>query len=85
MYAIKNAILLKQAYPDMDITVYYIDIRTPSKGYEEFYDRARKMDIHFTQGRPSLITEDPETRNLSSSFTPRTWLWGVSPSASTTW
>ena len=64
MYAIKNAILLKQAYPDMDITVYYIDIRTPSKGYEEFYDRARKMDIHFTQGRPSLITEDPETRNL---------------------
>jgi len=64
MYAIKNAILLKQAYPDMDITIYYIDIRTPSKGYEEFYDRAREMGIHFIQGRPSLITEDPETRNL---------------------
>jgi len=64
MYSIKNAILLKLAYPEIDITVYYMDIRTPSKGYEEFYDRARSMGIHFTQGRPSLITEDPETHNL---------------------
>jgi heterodisulfide reductase subunit A len=64
MYAIKNAVLLKQAYPDMDITVYYMDIRTTFKGYEEFYDRAREMGVHFTQGRPNLITEDPETRNL---------------------
>jgi heterodisulfide reductase subunit A len=64
MYAIKNAVLLKQAHPDMDITIYYMDIRTPSKGYEEFYDRAREMGVHFTQGRPSLITEDPETGNL---------------------
>jgi heterodisulfide reductase subunit A len=64
MYAIKNAILLKQAHPDTDIAIYYIDIRTPSKGYEEFYDRAREMGIRFIQGRPSLITEDPNTRNL---------------------
>jgi heterodisulfide reductase subunit A len=64
MYAIKNAILLKQAHPDMHITIYYMDIRTPSKGYEEFYDRAREMGVNFTEGRPSLITEDPETRNL---------------------
>jgi len=64
MYAIKNGILLKQAHPDMEITIYYMDIRTPSKGYEAFYDRAREMGINFTQGRPSLITEDPETRNL---------------------
>ena len=64
MYAIKNAILLKQMNPDIDLSIYYIDIRTPSKGYEEFYDRAREMGIHFIQGRPSLITEDPETNNL---------------------
>lgn len=64
MYSIKNAVLLKQMNPDVDITIYYIDIRTPSKGYEEFYDRAREMGIHFQQGRPSLITEDSETHNL---------------------
>ena len=64
MYSIKNAVLLKQMHPEMDITLYYMDIRTPSKGYEEFYDRARQMGIHFIQGRPSLITEDSRTRNL---------------------
>jgi len=64
MYAIKNAVLLKQMYPEIKLSVYYIDIRTPSKGYEEFYDRARKMGIKFIQGRPGSITEDPETHNL---------------------
>jgi heterodisulfide reductase subunit A len=64
MYAIKNAVLLKQYYPDMDITIYYMDIRTPSKGYEEFYDRARELGVKFMQGRPGQITQDPETQNL---------------------
>lgn len=64
MYAIKNAALLKQYYPEMDITIYYMDIRTPSKGYEEFYDRGRDMGIKFIQGRPGRITENPDTGNL---------------------
>ncbi|MBM3188608.1 MAG: hydrogenase iron-sulfur subunit, partial [Chloroflexi bacterium] len=64
MYTIKNALLLKQAYHDMDITIFYMDIRTPAKGYEEFYNRARQYGIRFIRGRPSQITEDPETHNL---------------------
>ena len=64
MYTIKNALLLKQMYHDMDITIFYIDIRTPAKGYEEFYNRAREQGIRFIRGRPAQITEDPETHNL---------------------
>ncbi len=64
MYGIKNAVLLKQVNPELEITIYYMDIRTPSKGYEEFYNRAREAGVHFVQGRPSLITEDPQTKNL---------------------
>ena len=64
MYGIKNAVLLKQAHPEMDIAIYYMDIRTPSKGYEEFYDRAREMGIQFIQGRPGLITENAESNSL---------------------
>ena len=63
MYAIKNALLVKQSYPDVEITVYYMDIRTPSKGYEEFYDRARQMGVRFSQGRPSLITGEVTVEN----------------------
>ncbi len=64
MYSIKNAVLLKQMNPAVDLTIYYMDIRTPSKGYEEFYNRARAMGIHFVQGRPAMITEDPQSHNL---------------------
>ncbi len=64
MYTIKNAILLKWLYPDIDITIFRIDIRTPGKTYEEFYERARNIGIHFIQGRPSEIIEDPVTKNL---------------------
>jgi heterodisulfide reductase subunit A len=64
MYTIKNAMLLKWLYPDMDITIFRIDIRAPGKTYEEFYTRAREAGIHFVQGRPAEIQEDPVTRNL---------------------
>ena len=64
MYTIKNALLLKQMHHDMDITIFYMDIRTPAKSYEEFYNRARSMGIRFIQGRPSHIAGDPETHNL---------------------
>lgn len=64
MASIKNAILLKQEHPEMDITIFYMDIRSPFKGYEEFYNRARTMGIRFIRGRPAQITEDPETGNL---------------------
>ncbi len=64
MHSIKNAILLKQTDPSLDVSILYMDIRTPSKGYEEFYNRAREMGIRFLRGRPSQITEDPATGNL---------------------
>ena len=64
MYSIKNALYLKQAHPEMEITIFYMDIRTPAKGYEEFYNRARQLGIRFIQGRPSQVTEDPVTHNL---------------------
>lgn len=64
MYAIKNALLLKMAHHEMEVTIFYMDIRTPAKGYEEFYNRARQAGVRFIQGRPSQITEDPVTHNL---------------------
>ncbi len=64
MYTIKNALLLREKYPDAEITIYYMDIRTTFKDYEEFYRRARQASIRFQQGRPAEISEDPTTKNL---------------------
>jgi len=63
MYTIKNAVLLKDHYPDMEITIFYIDMRTNFKGYEEFYRRAREMGIAFIRGKPAEVSEDPNTGN----------------------
>lgn len=65
MYTIKNALLYKEKHPETDVTIFYMDIRTPQKGYEEFYRRARALGVNFIQGRPAEIVEDPRTRDLT--------------------
>jgi len=64
MYTIKNAILLKDHYPDLEITIFYVDMRTTFKGYEEFYRRARELGVKFIRGKPAEVSEDPNTGNL---------------------
>jgi len=58
MYAVKQAMLLSGALPLADITIYYMDIRTFGKGYEQFYQTARAMGIEFVKGKVGKITED---------------------------
>ena len=41
-----------------DITIYYMDIRTFGKGYEQFYQNAKAMGIEFIKGKVARITED---------------------------
>jgi heterodisulfide reductase subunit A len=60
MYAIKQAMLLSGALPLADITIYYMDIRTFGKGYEQFYQNARAMGVEFVKGKVARITEDEE-------------------------
>ncbi len=40
MYTAKHAMLIREKYPDTEVHVFYIDIRTPGKNYDEFYRRA---------------------------------------------
>ena len=60
MYAIKQAMLLSGTLPLADITIYYMDVRTFGKGYEQFYQSAKAMGIEFVKGKVARITEDHE-------------------------
>ena len=40
MYTAKHAMLCREKYPDTDVYVFYIDVRTPGKNFDEFYRRA---------------------------------------------
>ena len=40
MYTAKHAMMIREKYPDTEVHVFYIDVRTPGKNYDEFYRRA---------------------------------------------
>ena len=64
MITIKNSKLIKQHYPDSDITVFYMDIRAAGKDYEEYFTLSRKEGIKYIRTNVAKIKEDPKTRNL---------------------
>jgi len=58
MITLKQSILLKEKYPDMSVSVYYIDVRAGGKEYEAIYDKAKRLGVRFIRGRPSAIRSD---------------------------
>jgi len=68
-YSIKEAIIAKEHDPDLDITIFYMDIRTQGKGFESFYERAKnQFGIRFERTRLPKIEHVTETENLSLRF-----------------
>ncbi|MCK4439486.1 hydrogenase iron-sulfur subunit [Candidatus Bathyarchaeota archaeon] len=64
MISLKHAALIKSAYPDADVTICYIDIRTTGREHEYYYEKAREMGVTFVKGRPTEVSRDPETGRL---------------------
>jgi heterodisulfide reductase subunit A len=65
MYATKQALLIKEKLADANILVFYTDMRTFGKGYEEFYKRAQSEGIRYIRGRVAEIVEDTKSKNLT--------------------
>lgn len=57
MYSLKFAHLVHERVPEAEVYNFYIDIRTPGKGYEEFYNRLLEEGTHFIRGRVADISE----------------------------
>ena len=58
MQAIKNAMLIKEKYPAIAVTIFYMDVRAYGKGYEEYYERAKNVGVRFMRGIPSDVQAD---------------------------
>jgi len=61
MYAIKNAMLIREKYPDTAVTILYMDIRAYGKGYEEYYQRAVDAGVRFVRGMPGEVLDHGDT------------------------
>lgn len=55
MYAAKHAHQILEKLPGARVHIFYMDVRTPGKNYEEFYDRARADGARYLRGRVARI------------------------------
>lgn len=59
--AIKQAMEIKEMYPNSQVYCFYMDLRLFGKKYEDFYTKAqRDYGIHFIRGRVSEVGENIE-------------------------
>ncbi len=57
MYTAKHAMLVRDKYPDTDVYVFYIDVRTPGKNFDEFYRRAvEEYGVKYVKGMVGKVT-----------------------------
>jgi heterodisulfide reductase subunit A len=64
MYAVKEALLAKELREDLEVTVFYMDLRGFGKGYDRYIEQAKKKGVRFVRGRTPRLWEDPQTQNL---------------------
>ncbi len=64
MNTIKATQYLKDNYPEIDSTVFYMDLRAFGKGFEELLMRSKGNGVHYIRGLPGDVIEDPTTGKL---------------------
>ncbi|AEH60521.1 methyl-viologen-reducing hydrogenase delta subunit [Methanosalsum zhilinae DSM 4017] len=62
MASMKNAQLLKERYPQIEIVIHYIDVRASGEMYEEYYTKTQSMGIDFIRGKASQVLMDKQGR-----------------------
>jgi heterodisulfide reductase subunit A len=69
MYATKEAVMAKEHDPETEVHIFMMDMRSFSKGYYSYYNRAKdQYGIEYTRCRVSELKEDPETGKLSLKY-----------------
>jgi heterodisulfide reductase subunit A len=61
MYAVKEAVMAKEhSKDDLECAIFFMDMRTAGKGFEEYYDEARdRQGVRFIRSRPHTIAPVP--------------------------
>lgn len=56
MYALNLAQQIKELHPEVEVTILYMDMRTPYRG-EFDYSKTRRMGVRFLRGKPARVKE----------------------------
>lgn len=65
MYALKEAMLAKEKNPELDVHIFFMDLRAFGKGYHRYYEKAKEdLGVRFTRCRIPQIKQEPKTKDL---------------------
>lgn len=68
MYTAKHAMLTREKYPDTEVYVFYIDVRTPGKNFDEFYRRAvEQYGVHYIKGMVGKVMPEGDKLAVQAS------------------
>ncbi len=68
MHATKEAVIAMEHSPGLECTIFYMDLRAFGKGFDEYYEKAKKNGVRYIRCRPPSIEEVPESKNLIIKF-----------------
>ena len=60
MYATKEAAIAKEVDPDMDVSIFYMDLRAYGKDFQQYYDKAKDIGVNYIRSRPSSVYQNED-------------------------
>jgi len=68
MIALKEAMIVKDIDPTIDVQIFFMDMMTFGKGYYRYYRKAKEKGIKFIRYRVPAIEETSDTKNLKINY-----------------
>ena len=69
MSATKQAMITKEHAPEINTTIFYIDIRAQGKGFDRFYERSEtENSVRYVRSMVSRVIPNPENDTLNISY-----------------
>jgi heterodisulfide reductase subunit A len=69
MSATKQAMITREHAPDIDTTIFFIDIRAQGKGFDRYYERSKsENDVRYVRSMISRVIPNPEDDTLNIAY-----------------
>ncbi|MBW1981060.1 MAG: CoB--CoM heterodisulfide reductase iron-sulfur subunit A family protein [Deltaproteobacteria bacterium] len=68
MYALKEAVNVKENLPDTETSIFFMDLRAHGKGFEEYLNRAKELAVRLIRSRVHTVDSLAGTDDLVISY-----------------
>ncbi len=79
-YAVKEAVMAKDHVPGLDAAIFYIDMRTHGKDFENYFNAARdRSGVRFVKSRISTLTPENNSELINLAYIDESGLRKIEP------